>query len=735
MSAVSLVEFDAWCKEYLDANFRPEHKLQPDILSTAEKIIKDGPSGTVVVRVGVDMSASVVSSRVPLIQDIGMKPIGPKAYDISSSAPKSVLVTLYQSHFSKLPSLSITNMDVKAVVHFLSIKKGASHFQSDLQRVDKVIQRATKITFDDIQRNERIKVIAGPCKDLTGVVYNFDPAKKDKLIKIKGEDNQTYKVDINNIERDMTLYLGTSGQPDGKGGFKRETITGVTLGYNADFIARGIFEDWLAYYGGVPGYEKYGQDGEGSGAYVSLAYMLGHELMHYRYAHTASDVHSSLISLMMPTYLKDYENRLSRNFYMSVAQGRAYELSEIQNNTYMSDILDVPAVNGALGPQIKNGMGIWAFGYLTLTKIEKNKIKPETPELLNVLKAALKSSVHAKIASSDEAPAKKRRSKKSVSESMASIPPELLQDPNALQQMIDDITKKLEQDVDVWDLTFEWTRENIRGVKQLRSAKEHTGKVKHPVDGKELELDSYIVAKWQLNPMVLCEAARVYCAVMGLFNEETIKEQEEKTPVHEIQRTDDDRDFKDDDLEPDEGEPPPPPPPGKKPPKEKHGYQPGQIVRVNKGVDIPGRAANSSRDGIVVDATNNPDRTQNVTILIDDGEVMKAIRHKHPVNDPNPVQGVFNSGDITVSPNRPLPPKKKEGAEGRNIEHEYEQGQIVKNKNGDIGVIVGVSYDKDDNVTLKVNKDPEVVKEYMLKEEYEMWTKPWPESFKSRLNS
>ena len=700
MAQLTLIEFDKWCREFLDQNFDKKDAID-DSQKLASKDVFIGGGGDekeIIVTVSADFKAATKSSTMPLLQMPGEDPTSKTpAIDISAVTPKTVIIEKYQAFFEKLPELRITKTDIQAVVRFLASRPKASHFAQDLARVNTIVCKAAKIPLQELKLGEDVKVIDGPLKGAGGRVILFDPNRIKTTIRIQLPNASKADVDITEIERDMSLYLSVQGTYAGESIQDRDSITNISLGYSSEFIARGIFEDFLASYAGIPGYEDYGQNKsskkieEGRGAFTSLAYMLGHELMHFRYAHHTTTVNKAMKDVVMPRILADYQNPISTHIWKSKAIPRVRDFEEIQNNTYMSNILDIPVVDSAVGPQVSFGKGIWGFGWISLMDVKPVKVKPGIPQ-----------EVEALLKGKDSTDPVALLAKLGID-----VDPNM--DPAQVKDALDRLQKKYSQEIQAWELRFRAKRRNLEGIKDFQAAKEWVTDITHPKDQKRVKVDSVAIAPYPLSRRSVEDLAIIYAAALGLFEK---MPEEDAVGIHPPQEPGDKPDFPPDDIEQppddDDGGGGGLPPINDEP--QPQGYQPGMIVRVNRNVKIPGRDPAARRDGIVMEATGNPDRTQTVKIRIDDGDVMQACKHKNPTRDPNPVTCLLSSNDITISPNQP--PKPKKPGEGQQLKRgKWRQGQLVRNeKTGDVAVIVGVAFDKEGKPVLNVDKDPAVVK-------------------------
>ena len=124
-------------------------------------------------------------------------------------------------------------------------------------------------------------------------------------------------------EKGSTLYVQSVGE------------TKRVLRYNPAFIAKAILQDMLAKKVGLKGMEKYG------GAMASLAYMIGHEMLHVIYNHFDKNVNQGLKDMQLPPLLnKSGSKELKR------VMGNTVPIEELMNNRFMSAMFDMPAVNG-----------------------------------------------------------------------------------------------------------------------------------------------------------------------------------------------------------------------------------------------------------------------------------------------------------------------------------------------------------------------------------------------------
>ena len=69
---------------------------------------------------------------------------------------------------------------------------------------------------------------------------------------------------------------------------KKELDGSVHMRYNPQFIGNGILRDYINHFSGLPEYKNY------KGAKTTLAFVIGHELLHYRYNHFDPKISTAL---------------------------------------------------------------------------------------------------------------------------------------------------------------------------------------------------------------------------------------------------------------------------------------------------------------------------------------------------------------------------------------------------------------------------------------------------------
>lgn len=114
------------------------------------------------------------------------------------------------------------------------------------------------------------------------------------------------------------------------------------LKYSSKFIAECIVEDYIYHFSGMYGYEHY------KGALTSFCYLIGHELLHYRNNHFAPHMTKTIMKLLHPVEHGNNGEK-SKNYIDSILYDESQKFIELQNNSYMSKILDVGAVNRGIG--------------------------------------------------------------------------------------------------------------------------------------------------------------------------------------------------------------------------------------------------------------------------------------------------------------------------------------------------------------------------------------------------
>lgn len=227
-----------------------------------------------------------------------------------------------------------------------------------------------------------------PVKNLTIMKReDYDPrAKLDQQYKdilesipeihITPVDIKFVSVYLNNVSKQLSFSKDlekvktikeTRGQGDSLYLMKRSE-TDYVLGYSPIFITQAIFSDYLKHYAGVPGWENY------KGALASFAYMIGHELLHYRYNHMAPQVRLTIEGHHSKRFPVDKTSKYKKVINNIIKQ-ESTEFEELMNNSSLNRILKMPTVDGGIGVHLGNDNGVMYSGILTVDSV---KIKPDS---------------------------------------------------------------------------------------------------------------------------------------------------------------------------------------------------------------------------------------------------------------------------------------------------------------------------------------------------------------------
>ena len=170
------------------------------------------------------------------------------------------------------------------------------------------------------------------------------------LMKIKEVEIVRYFVQVVNgvpYKQPVSLYL-------------EKTKEGYKLGYNPEFLTKAITLDYIKHYAGVPGWEEYG------GAFDSFCYMIGHELLHYRFNHQSPQIRKRLESFNRKNFPVDTSNPAFRAI---IGKETTY-LEELMNNSFLSRILNMPSCDSGIGVFLGQKSGVLFSGYLSVEEAE-----------------------------------------------------------------------------------------------------------------------------------------------------------------------------------------------------------------------------------------------------------------------------------------------------------------------------------------------------------------------------
>jgi hypothetical protein len=123
----------------------------------------------------------------------------------------------------------------------------------------------------------------------------------------------------------------------------------VELLYSPMFIGKCIFEDYIKHYCGDPGFTNY------TGGTMTLSYLIGHEMFHYRYNHLSKDNFKALFAGSIGLNTNAYLSRASKLTLDKIPAGVLKTLKMLTTikqekmcNSTMSGILGMPAANNGV---------------------------------------------------------------------------------------------------------------------------------------------------------------------------------------------------------------------------------------------------------------------------------------------------------------------------------------------------------------------------------------------------
>lgn len=128
--------------------------------------------------------------------------------------------------------------------------------------------------------------------------------------------------------------------------------------YNLKFVERCIFEDYIKFYSGVPNFRNY------KGALQTIAYLIGHELLHDQLAHFSERMRKYLYQSSFKNYnINSLQTPLQPEAKNILKRQQVYK-QEVMCNTIMTKALDIGAVDtGVEGNNSYNILGNHFFIY------------------------------------------------------------------------------------------------------------------------------------------------------------------------------------------------------------------------------------------------------------------------------------------------------------------------------------------------------------------------------------
>ncbi|QIG72108.1 hypothetical protein EVB95_274 [Rhizobium phage RHph_TM2_3B] len=146
---------------------------------------------------------------------------------------------------------------------------------------------------------------------------------------------KTFANDMNRFETieidsnpQVTLYV------------TKDPLDRYVLRYNPTFILKTIIHDWIFKATGFKLMAKYG------GAMSTFAYMLGHEILHYRFDHFNPVVSAAIDSKCVDVIA--LKKAVNPKMAKSIVRSMRTVAEEIMVNSLMSQLMDMPAVDSGL---------------------------------------------------------------------------------------------------------------------------------------------------------------------------------------------------------------------------------------------------------------------------------------------------------------------------------------------------------------------------------------------------
>jgi len=296
MATMSLSQFDRWARDHVRAAVTPIDLSQIEAKPIKTKYKLDSIKLTCTIDEKLKMRILSVG------RDIQIAGPGGSDFEKAKSQIETDRITLippekyntkaiaYNANkdiLKNIPTIRVTLADIKFISIYVSRKAKLKSFAKDLKRLS-------------------IVTPVGP--------------------------TETFIIKGQKITRSNTLYV----QKIDKKRFK--------LAYYSGFIAQAIIEDYIYRYSGVPGYDNHG------GAPATFAYLIGHELLHYRYNHFGSKVSKGILRQLGMTAHGEWKvPAKNKKALDSLLMSEKTKFEESMNNSLMSEILGVPTTNGGVG--------------------------------------------------------------------------------------------------------------------------------------------------------------------------------------------------------------------------------------------------------------------------------------------------------------------------------------------------------------------------------------------------
>jgi len=112
----------------------------------------------------------------------------------------------------------------------------------------------------------------------------------------------------------------------------------IVLKYNPNFIRTAVLEDYVMKYTDPVAYARH------EGVLSTLAFCIGHEMLHFRYGHLNSSVQMALTQAISGG-LKTHPNKNINKLLRNIMSPTVYEHEELMNNVYLERKLKIPTVD------------------------------------------------------------------------------------------------------------------------------------------------------------------------------------------------------------------------------------------------------------------------------------------------------------------------------------------------------------------------------------------------------
>lgn len=116
--------------------------------------------------------------------------------------------------------------------------------------------------------------------------------------------------------------------------------------YNNRFIGEAIFHDLLARHMGYPKHDQ-------CNAMTTISYLIGHELLHYRFGHFNPKVSRALIDSSVGIRPTPASDKLTQKILDGISASIQNNIQEAMNNTLMTNLLGVGAADSGVEPGSK----------------------------------------------------------------------------------------------------------------------------------------------------------------------------------------------------------------------------------------------------------------------------------------------------------------------------------------------------------------------------------------------